>query len=128
MERDTRTWTVMCAAFCGALAIIGWIYAIYAYEETPKIHEIIFTTDSGQQFTRSKMFYLFVLPAAQTVVSLLLLPAIFRWRHNFQKLREIWGSASAVRVKIYTTGYSIVALIVLYRSVNRSLGLIHMWY
>jgi hypothetical protein len=131
MEKDTWTWLAGATAFCGILAVVGWAFAIYAAVETSQIHEIIFTTDNGHKLTQSKLVYLFVLPAGQTAWCLLL-PAVIRWKHYFQKLREKWAPFNEriplpIYIKLYTVGVSIFACVVLDRSVVRSLGLIHMW-
>jgi hypothetical protein len=133
MEKDTWTWLAGATALCGILAVVGWAFAIYAVEETSQIHEIIFTLDNGHKLTQSKLVYLFVLPAGQTAWCLLLLPTVIRWKHHFQKLREEWvwpfnrGIPIPVYIKLYAVGVSVFACVVLYRSVVRSYGLIHMW-
>jgi|SRR6202035_1051922 len=133
MEKATRTWLAIGTAFCGVLAVVGWIFAIYAVDETPQIHKIIITTDNDHQSTQSKLVYLFALPAAQTVLFLLLLPALIRWKHHFQKLREEWvwpfngGIPIPTFIKLYTVLLAVVACTFLYQSVVRSLGLIHVW-
>jgi hypothetical protein len=134
MEKDTWTWLAGAAAFCGILAVVGWAFAIYAVEETSQIHEIILTLDNGHKLTQSKLVYLFVLPAGQTALCLLLMPTIIRWKHYFPKLKEKWASGPFNKgiplptyIKLYAVGVSGFACVVLYRSVVRSYGLIHMW-
>jgi hypothetical protein len=133
MEKDTWTWLVIGTAFCGVLAVVGWIFAIYAVEQTPQMHKIVFTTDNGHQSTQSKLVYLFSLPTAQTVLFLLLVPTVIRWKYHFQKLREEWAwplnEAIPIPtfVKLYSVLLSVVACTFLYQSAVRSFGLIQMW-
>jgi len=88
MEESTRMWLATGAAICGVLAAIGWAVAIYAFTDTPEIHEVIVKAANGGQSNQSKAVFLFVPAACQTFLCWMLLNPIVRWKHYIRRVAE----------------------------------------
>jgi hypothetical protein len=87
--KSYRIWIAIGAAICGVLAVVGWAVAIYAYQDTPEIHDVVVKLENGGQAIQSKGVFLFAPAVCQTFLCWMLLHPL------------VWSKAFARKVAKY---------------------------
>jgi hypothetical protein len=80
MGKPSRIFFAIAASICGALTIIIWSAAIYAFVKTPSVSEIILRSN-GSTVEVNKAMALFLPSAYQTGLFLITLYPLIRWNH-----------------------------------------------
>jgi hypothetical protein len=123
MEKSERIWVATGAAICGVLALIGWSVAIYAFNKTPEIHDIIVKAANGGQSNQSKSVFLFAPPVGQTFLCWMLLNPILRPKEAARKA-AIQNAQGGVPVstwsKFASSGLCVLSSIFLYYLIGRA--------
>ena len=132
MERLTRIRVAIAAVVCCALAAITWTVAIYAYNNTPEIHNVVIKAANDDQLIESKAKYLFVPAAFPIFFCLMILNPLIRWRTVVRKAvaraapKDLWTEPTIGRFRFATVwngvniGVCVLSGLTLYEVVERA--------
>jgi hypothetical protein len=132
MEKSTRLRLAVGAAVCGVSAAIGWAVAIYAYSNTPEIHEVVVRAANGGQSIHSKTAFLFAPAVFPIFFCLMILNPLIRWKKVIRKAieraapKDLWTEPTIGRFRFATVlsgvniGLCIFSVAVLYKIIERA--------
>jgi hypothetical protein len=80
VERRGSVWVLVAITGCAALAIIGWVIAIYVNSRTPEITHVLVVAPNRPTAEQNKGIYLFTFPFVQFWILFMAVFWKLRWR------------------------------------------------
>src|ERR1700733_10245291 len=131
VEKASRRWIAVAALVSGTVAAVGWLVAIFVSMATPEVTEITWTTAHGTPTVSGKAFFLFSMPAFETIVFLIALHMNIRWHHLVQKAAaqmapyDVWQTGergfSFPRIcRATSIGFCVMSIVCLYFALTRA--------